>query len=383
MKVLHIITDLGQGGAETVLYRLVAETRERFEHAVVSLHGEGVYAARLRELNVPVVVLGMPRGMLSLAGLEALRHFAADFRPHVIQSRLDHANFVSTLVRNATARAPVVWAVHSTHLGSWRRTWKTRIVRKLCGILSRSKPVAIVSDADSSVAAYRRAGFDARKLRVIANGVDATLFCPDATKRATTRARWGVSDEETLLGCVARWDPLKDHHNLLSALKKMESRRGGVRCVLVGNGMTRDNADLVQLLRQCDVDARVILAGPTSDVPGAMNAIDLHVLPSRSESLPVAAIEAMACGTPSVVTKVGDSAKIVGTLGWIVPPENSSALADAIEQALGEIHSPQWSARRQACRERIVNEFSLAHMANEYAQLWLRAASSHSGGARA
>ena len=97
-KVLHIITDLGQGGAETVLYRLVTATADGFEHQVVSLHDEGVYAQPLRERGVSVTALGMPRGSLTIAALRRLQRLIAAYQPDVIQSRLDHANLVRLLV---------------------------------------------------------------------------------------------------------------------------------------------------------------------------------------------------------------------------------------------------------------------------------------------
>jgi hypothetical protein len=90
-KVLHIITDLGQGGAEAVLYRLVTVTADGFKHEVVSLHDEGVYAQPLRERGVSVTALGMPRGSLTIAALRRLQRLIAAYQPDVIQSRLDHA----------------------------------------------------------------------------------------------------------------------------------------------------------------------------------------------------------------------------------------------------------------------------------------------------
>ena len=72
-RVLHIITDLGQGGAEAVLYRLIGATSDGFEHAVVSLHQEGVYGQPLRDRGISVAALGMPRGRVSIEGLRRLR----------------------------------------------------------------------------------------------------------------------------------------------------------------------------------------------------------------------------------------------------------------------------------------------------------------------
>jgi glycosyltransferase involved in cell wall biosynthesis len=302
--------------------------------------------------------------------LRRLRRITAEYRPHVVQTRLDHANLVGALAARFAGAPPVVWAVHSTDLGPLRFSWKTRIVRRACAQLSRVLPRFIVSDAHSSAALHRRIGFSASKLMVVPNGVDPSMFRPDAVARERMRRMWGVAPETALLGCVARWDPLKDHENLLRALKLTRDRAGNFRCVLVGRGMSAENADLQAAIDRCGVADVVILAGSSSDVPGIMNAIDVHVLASRSESLPVAVIEAMACGTPCVVTDVGDARQIVGDTGWVVSPRDSVALAAALEAALAALRSGALKDIAEQCRARVVREYSLARMGAEYAALW-------------
>ena len=122
--ILHIITDLGQGGAEAVLYRLIATTHDAFRHEVVSLHREGVYGPQLRDQGVRVTALGMQRGRPSIAGLRRLGRVIAESRPQVMQTRLDHANLMGGLMRRFGGAPPVVWAVHSTRCAApGRRGW--------------------------------------------------------------------------------------------------------------------------------------------------------------------------------------------------------------------------------------------------------------------
>jgi glycosyltransferase involved in cell wall biosynthesis len=377
-RVLHVITDLGQGGAEAVLHRLIGVTSDNFEHAVVSLHQEGVHGQQLRDRGIPVTALGMRRGRLSIEGLSRLRRITTEFRPHVVQTRLDHANLVGGVMARFCGAPPVIWAVHSTALGPLRTSWKTRIVRRLCAGLSYIVPTAIVSDSRSGAALHEKIGFSASKLVVVRNGVDPMSFRPDEDARQRIRRSWGVRHDEVLIGCVARWDPLKDHENLVRAVRLLADRGVDFRCVLVGRGMSADNRDLQRMIERWAVATRLILAGASSEVPAIMNALDFHVLPSLSESLPVAVLEAMACGTPCVVTDVGDAAYIVGETGWVARPQDSAALANAIEQAVLDYRHGAYKQRAEACRLRVASEFSIARMAAEYSALWTSAARSRS-----
>src|SRR5690606_24672905 len=133
------------------------------------------------------------------------------------------------------------------------------------------------------------------------------------------------------IGMVARYHPQKDHGNLIDALKRLKhNHQNTFTCLLVGDGMTQGNIELKQRIEQAGLGKNVMLLGPRTDIVAIMNALDIHVLSSLGEAFPNVVAEAMACGTPCVITDVGDAALIVGDTGWIAPPCNDSALANAI-----------------------------------------------------
>ena len=103
-----------------------------------------------------------------------------------------------------------------------------------------------------------------------------------------------------------------------------------------------------------------------------MKWLDVHVQSSRSEGFPNVIAEAMAVKTPCVVTNVGDSSYIVGNTGWVVPADNSIKLAIAIESAIKEIRTKEWSKRRNRARARIRDKFSIGKMIKSYNKGWFK-----------
>jgi glycosyltransferase involved in cell wall biosynthesis len=375
MRVCHIITGLADGGAEAVLYRLITHDPHDTHH-VISLTGLGKYGPLLRDAGVSVTALEMPRGRVTASGLLQLWRTVGAVRPDVVQTWMYHADLLGGLVTRL-AGVPVVWGIRNTTLEPGRSSRTTIAVARMCGWLSRRVPRRIVACAHAAVTVHAALGYDAKRMVVIANGYDLGRFRPDGEARQRLRAEWGVSDDVPLLGMVARWDPQKDHINLIDALALLRHRGHAFRAVLVGTGVDEHNATLMRRVADVGLSDWVQPLGPRTDVPAVMNALDVHVLSSAyGEAFPNVLAEAMACGTPCVTTDVGDAAQIVGDTGWVVAPRNPQALAEALAQALAlaaQDDRAVWATRQQRCRERIAKNYSIEAMVQRYREVWAAA----------
>lgn len=372
VKIFHIITALNQGGAEGALCRLVQATRGEVSHSVVSLLDEGRYGARLRELGASVATLNMRRGRMTPGGLWRLRRAIACARPHVVQTWMFHADLVGGLMAKLAGNPPVVWGIRQSNLDPKYSSLLTRLVVRACAASSRFIPVAVASCSHEAARVHRRNGYATRDMRVIPNGFDLATFKPDPVIRARVREELEVSPDQVLLGALARWDPQKDHSTLLRAIGALKARGVPFRLLLAGNEITPDNNSLSEILRCNRLTSETLLLGTRQDVPDLMNALDLHILASAyGEGFPNVVAEAMACGTPCVVTDVGDAAHIVGDTGWLVPPRNSARLADAIALAIAAVAtSPAKELLAERCRRRVEENFSLEGMAAGFLDLW-------------
>lgn len=368
-KIVHIISGLNDGGAEAVLYRLCSSD-STVQHYVVSLMDEGKYGSLLRAAGVPVFCLNMPRGRITLSGLWQLWQLLRRIRPQAVQTWMYHADLIGGVIARLAGVKQIFWGIRHTTLDAEKSRRSTILVARLCARISSRVPSAIICCAQKALEVHRELGYASEKLQIIPNGYDLACFRTNENARVRLRTEWNTGNR-WLIGMVGRFDPLKDHENLLNALTIIKSYGVDFCCVLVGRGLDRDNTRLIAWLTERNLISEVKLLGQRTDVPDVMNALDMHVLSSSSEAFPNVVAEAMACGTPAVVTDVGDAAVIVGETGWVVPPKDPEALASALLQTHAAMRDKiAWQVRCAAARQRVEDHFSLDRMIKNYHLAW-------------
>ncbi len=379
MRVLHVITNLDQGGAETVLFRLVTATTPAIEHVVVSLMGDSYYGDRLRALGIQIYTLQSPRGRITVSGLLKLRRIVVETVPDVVQTWMYHADLIGGLVARWAGIRPVLWGIRCSSLASIKGNRSALLAARICALLSRWIPAAIVCCSERAAQAHQEIGYNHKLFAVIPNGYDLTRFAPNEVQRLRFRSTLGIAVDDVLLGMVARWHPQKDHENLLNAIVHLRALGVKFRCILVGSEMDSDNVALVASIHRLGVQDIVILGGPMEDIPTLMNALDVHLLSSAyGEAFPNVVAEAMACGTPCAVTDVGDSALILGDTSRVAPPRDPVALALSINRVLDSIRVHGRERIGRECRARIEEKYLLSRMVSAYATLWERTMASAS-----
>lgn len=383
MKVCHVITGLNNGGAEGALYRLCsAGWPENYRHIVISLMDRGVYADKLERCGVEVHCLYMPRSRITLGAVFALWRLLVNLQPSVVQTWMYHADLVGGIIARLAGIKSIAWGIRHANLDPEKNSRATLFLIYMCARLSMWLPSRIVSCSSVATDLHKSIGFFSEKFVTIPNGYFLDNLQVDANARSAVRDSLSLPESMPVVGMVARFDPQKDHNNFLAALGLLKKQGNMFTCLLVGMGMDAGNLPLVEEIKRADIENEVRLLGARHDIPAVMNAIDIHVLSSLGEAFPNVLAEAMACGTPCVTTDVGDAAFIVADTGWVVPPRKPYALADAIAAALGTMKdNDTWQQRQLACRQRIVDNFSINKMVSAYRQVWesILAEESHKG----
>lgn len=371
MHVLHIITGLSDGGAEAILYRMCKFDKE-YKHTVISLMGEQKYGPMLTNIGVDVYTLDFPKGKIRLLGLYKLYKFIWQIKPDVVQTWLDHADLIGGVIARLAGIKNIVWSVHHTALVIGESRLSTICISKINVFLSYFIPKKIIYCAEESRIAQEKIGYKKTKGQVVRNGYDIEGFVQNKYLGENFRNELGISINDLLIGHVGRYDPQKDLNNLIEAFALLNRDNFDFHAVIIGTDLDYNNQDLVCMLNKNGLEERVNLQGRRNDIVAVMNGIDLFVLSSRSEAFPNVLNEAMLCGTPCITTNVGDAREIVGDTGWVVRPKDPPVLAKTILQAAKEKQSNNnaWLQREAACRQRVVENFSLNEMLKKYKEVW-------------
>lgn len=370
MRVLHVITALGVGGAEHMLLKLVgAPAMAGFEHRVVALLPGGALAAPLAAAGAGVEELDLMGGVPLIGGAVQLALHARRYAPDLVQGWLYHGNLGAMLARRVQRRrVPLVWGIRQSLPSLRGENVHARAAIRLSRILS-SQPDCLLFNSQVSIEQHRDFGFDVRRAQHLPNGFDTRRFAPDEVARARLRQAWGVSPDEVVFGLVARYHPVKDHAGFLRAAGLALRARPSVRLVLAGPGIDAAHPALLQQVAEAGLAGRVSLLGVQHDVPALLSALDVYVSASLAEAFSNAVGEAMSCALPCIVTSVGDSASVLGNAGRVVPPRAPEALSRAMVE-LVDLGSTGRAVLGRQARARVESAFGLDAVAQRQATLY-------------
>jgi len=368
MKILHIITGLGDGGAEHTLYKLCKYDKIN-DHVVISLKAPEKYFQLLKKINIKVYCLDI--NFFSILKFFNLVKLIIFLKPNLIQTWLVHGDFIGSIAARLAGFKEIVWNVRYSNLELKKTKLTTFLLLKILAKLSFFLPRSIVVVSKSARKNCINLGYCKDKLKFIPNGYDLSILKPSKKDKFDFKKKFKIKKQVVLIGSVARYDPKKDHLNLLNAISKIKSENTNFLCILVGFNIDKNNMNLVSEIKRLKLINHVKLLGQNSNISQVMNGLDIYIQSSsHGEGFPNVVAESMACGTPCVVTNVGDAAFIVGKSGWITSPKNPIKLARRIKQAILEKESKNWNKRCLKARSRIKNNFEIKAMLNSYNNLW-------------
>jgi glycosyltransferase involved in cell wall biosynthesis len=362
-RVAIVIPGLDRiGGAERQAMLLAKGMRLRsWQVDVVALSGIGGKAAdELREAGVDFVTFKMRKGLADPRGWVRLNRWLRQERPDLVHAHLPHAAWMARWSRLAAPAPVVIDTLHSSFAGGKGRRFGYRCSDWL------TDQVTAVSQA--TAAAHLAAGMiSPRRLTIVPNGIDVDAWRPDAGARGEMRRGLGIGGEFLWLA-AGRLEEVKDFPTLLRAMARLPEHS---HLVVLGDGPQK--TALMQLAACIGLERRVHFTGFVPDVKRWMEAADGFVLSSRYEGLPMALLEAGACGVPAVATDVAGTREVIvnGENGLLAQAGNAEALADAMTMLI-RMPAEQRCAMGERAREHVLENFSLDAVLDQWERLYAK-----------
>ena len=370
MKIIHIITDLDTGGAEMMLYKLLASLHDKtIDFLVISLMGRGEIAGRIEALDVKIETLNLAQGERpGWQTIKKLKQFIKTFSPDIVQGWMYHGNMAATiavfLYQPIRRKVKLFWNIRQTLYDlDDEKPQTSRLIKIGCWL--SFLPQGIIYNSVLSADHHIAVGFSAKKTNIIPNGFDLQKFRPDQNSRQQLYKELKISEGTILIGHISRLHPMKDHATLLRTIDhvikniSIHDGKKKVLFLLVGYGVTSE----------LSTNTAIRFLGERIDIPKIMSALDILVSSSAwGEGFPNVIGEAMASEVPCVVTDVGDSAHIVGKYGIVCPIGNEQCLSSSIMQLIEGTEERKIMGKQ--ARQRVKNNYSMDRIKIGYLKEW-------------
>jgi len=360
LKVEMVLPELQVGGMEVMAARLTRSLTSRGHDVGITCIVEGgPLADQLRSEGYRVTVVRAP-GLLTNIRAPSLERWLRDREPDVVHT---HSGAWLKAVR-AARRGTVRCVVHTEHGLFDPEPWYGGALRRRAARYTDC--VVAVSDPLHAMLT-RRDGLDPEQVRVIPNGVDINRFAP-APRTGDLHRRLGIDDSTFLIGAVGRLAPVKNHAMLLEAFALLGAHQPNAALVIIGDGTCR--AALQEHISSHGLTGRAFLLGEAPDVATLYRDLDLFVLSSRHEGMPMSVLEAMASGVPVVSTSVGGVPDLLahGRLGWLAPSDDAVALGEAMNAAIEDEDHRRTVALE--ARSEVIERYSEDTMLERYERLY-------------
>ena len=325
----HLLSLLRHGNIECYRWLILAPVSPSFRMLTEALGAQ--------------IIPWQVRHPLDIVALLRLVRWLREYRVDLVHTHSPRAAFLGRLAARLLRR-PVIVTVHlppyyffrghsvRSRFMRWLYRWNDRILNH-----SLTDRLIYVSSYVCQEALDQRLA-PRERTTIIKNGIELTSF-NDGKSKASLRQAWGISPDTILICCVCRLDVQKGVDVLLEAihLLSIETALTEWQVWIVGDGPQRST--LENQVRQLRLGKVVQFLGLRGDVSNLLRASDVFVLPSRYEAMPMAVLEAMAAGLPSVVTRVGENPFLIEneTTGFVVPPEDPHALGIALRKLVEDL----------------------------------------------
>jgi sugar transferase (PEP-CTERM/EpsH1 system associated) len=360
IRVLHLIQGLEVGGLENIVVSLLKGLcRERYQPSICCYDSLG---SLTQSLDGTINIHYLKRK----AGIDYMYPFKLASILKRENAQILHLHnstaFFYGVIAGKIARVPAI--VYTEHARDVFPNLKVRITDKILSFFTDR--VTVVADyLKNNLIKYE--WFNPSKIMTIYNGIDDSKFGIKSDS-AEIKRELGIFRFNRIIGIVARLDPIKNHKNLIAAMQNVIKEFPDTVLLTIGDGPFKD--ELKSFVMECKLEKHIMFLGTRDDIPRLLSIIDVFVICSSSEGLPLTLLEAMAAGKPIVATYVGGIPEIIehDIDGLLIPPHNTEALSDAIMKLLRNTEKARLLGIM--AKRKFEKNFSLSLMVKKYEEVY-------------
>lgn len=348
-RILFIITQSDEGGAQRFLYNLLSRIANRYKVRVaIGSDGGKDLIEKLNGINVETLILkNLKRKISPMNDIRAsfeIRDLMGEFQPDTLFLLSSKAGFIGSLALVFPSKIRHIRIIY--RIGGWTFNdpwpiWKKKLWIRLEKLSAGWKDIIIVNNRHDLAQANTLGIKPREKTVLIHNGLDPYKL--DFLDRDEARVRLfekisrhsgKIFQVNTIIGAVANFYPAKGLKSLVETAEYFKNT-GEAVFVVIGDGPERQAIE--EKIKEKGLEKKLFLLGQIKDGYKLMPAFDIFVLPSLKEGFPFALIEAMAAKLPVIATRVGAVPEIIenGKNGYIVEPDKPEQLVKRLKEIIG------------------------------------------------
>ena len=365
IKIIHIITTLGLGGAEKVLFNILKNNNDKyFEHQVICLSSGGHVTNEIKKLKIKIYFLELNKKFfIGIINCFLILNKFKNKENIIVQTWLPHSDLIGGLISKLCGYKKIIWNIRISNFTKSSFKFRTLIIVLINSLLSYFIPKKIISCSVAGINSHKKFGYNKKIFYLIHNGFD----------KIKIRNRSLKFSKIFTVGMFSRYHKVKNHEYLFKALAFLKKKNLKFKLLLLGPNINLKNKELVDNLRENNIIKNTIFINKKKifNVNKYFSYIDLYILCSKTEGFPNILGEAIINGVKVLSTDVGDAKLMLSRKSEIIPKNNIRKFSQKIEEVIksydfnkkGYYNTKKYSSI-------FYKKFSQHKMLSKYQKIW-------------
>ena len=362
LDILFVSNSLDLGGAEKIIYEII-KNMKYYKKEIICLTGRGHYSNLLEKEGIKIFYGNLKKNIFDFLKIIKIYLYIFKKKPKIIHSFLYHSLVISSILGKLTSTNKIIWSIHHDFVKS-DNTFLRNVQVYFLSIISNFIPKKIIYSSKESLENHEKIGYCKTKSLVIENGICTKKFIPRKETYHKIRKLLRLKRDSFLIGHIGRFHPDKGHNILINCLKLVKKENINFKCLMIGTNVDKKNKVLLNKIKNNNLEENIILYGETKFPQNLINAFDINIISSLSETSSLVLLEGMACGVPCLSTNIAPLKRAIGNTGWVIENKSSKELAKKLVFIIK--NKSFLKEKSTLARETIIKQYSQDKMLKEY-----------------